>query len=230
MWKMKDKYRLIVFDWDGTLMDSEARIVTCMRLALSDMNVPLQPDHELKQVIGLGLQEALLGLVPDGTADFYQRLTEAYRKHWLDPEVEGSQLFSGIENLLYRLHAAGYLLSVITGKSRRGLAAQFEETGLGKLFASSRCADESRSKPAPDMLCEILAELDMQPSQALVIGDTTYDLGMAQAAGCDRIGVTYGVHEAVQLAGFDPMHLIESPEELVTWFEQNFLSGQQQVA
>jgi len=227
---MSDKYQLIIFDWDGTLMDSEARIVTCIRLALSDMEMPLQPDHQLKQVIGLGLREAVEALVPGESDDVYEGLITAYRKYWLGSEVEGTRLFNGIENMLNQLHQAGYLLGVATGKSRRGLDIQLDETGLGRLFASSRCADESRSKPAPDMVCEILTELDLQPSQALVVGDTEFDLGMAQAAGCDRVGVTYGVHDRMQLETFAPLCLMASPEELATWFDVNFIRRRQQLA
>jgi len=220
---MKDRYRLIVFDWDGTLMDSEARIVECMRRSLADIGAPALPARTLKQVIGLGLQEAMQELVPDQAAEFYAAMTAAYRRHWLGQDVAGSIMFEGMEALLHDLHGAGYLLGVATGKSRRGLQRQFEETGLGGLFASSRCADESASKPAPDMLNAILDELSMPPQQALVIGDTAFDLGMAQSAGCDRVAVTYGVHEPEQLAVYEPLCMLDSPLALRNWFEQHLL-------
>lgn len=227
---MKAKYRLIVFDWDGTLMDSEARIVECMRLALDAVGADVLADHQLKQVIGLGLKEALATLLPDRDEGFYLRLADAYREYWLDPAAAECRLFNGIEALLYRLHGAGYLLGVATGKSRRGLDRQFDETGLGLIFASSRCADESRSKPAPDMLLAILEELGVSANETLVIGDTLYDLEMARSAGCERIGVTYGVHDHEQLTACEPLDLISSPQALVEWFELNFFIPQRQAA
>ncbi len=220
---MKDSYQLIVFDWDGTLMDSEARIVECMRRSLADIGAEPLPANSLKQVIGLGLREAMQGLVPGETDGFYNSMADAYRVHWLGSDVPGSAMFEGIEALLHDLHGAGYLLGVATGKSRRGLQRQFEETGLGGLFHSSRCADECASKPAPDMMNAILEELSVSQHQTLVIGDTAFDLGMAQAAGCDRVAVTYGVHEPQRLAAYDPICMLESPAALINWFQTHFL-------
>lgn len=218
---MAGKYQLLVFDWDGTLMDSEARIVECMRRSFIDLG--LEPGHhdELKQVIGLGLREALEALLPGHPVETHERMTHAYRKYWLETRKTGSEMFGGMSRLIGDLNRSGYLLAVATGKSRRGLKRQFEETGLGQLFHASRCADECRSKPAPDMLLEIMQELEVLPEQTLMIGDTGYDLGMAQAAGCDAIGVTYGVHDRHQLEPYEPLCLIESPEELAEWLTCN---------
>ncbi|TNF93232.1 MAG: HAD family hydrolase [Gammaproteobacteria bacterium] len=221
---MSSQYKLIIFDWDGTLMDSEAHIVHSMKQALLELGVPVLPDDQLRQVIGLGLKEALATLVPGEAANFYQDLTDAYRKKFFDAPDEVMSLFNGIEHLIHKLHKSGYLLAVATGKSRRGLDRQFSETGLGEFFASSRCADESRSKPAPDMLNEILQELGISAEQALMVGDTEYDLNMSKAAGCDSLAICYGVHEKERLAACAPVAMIDSVDELHDWFDRHLLN------
>ena len=185
--------------------------------------MPDRPDHELQQVIGLGLMEAVMALVPGHDKDFYEALTEAYRKHWLNSPPGLTHFFEGIPDLLSQLHAADICMAVATGKSRRGLDKQFKEEEVGHLFASSRCADETASKPAPDMLLEILQELDKPAGKTLVVGDTEYDLQMAQSAGCDRIAVSYGVHDAVKLSAYAPLEMIHTPSELAQWFNVNML-------
>jgi len=220
---MSVDYELIVFDWDGTLMDSAGHITYCMRLALKDMGIPSKPDQELQQVIGLGLMEAVMALVPGHNNDFYEALTEAYRQHWLNSPPGLTHFFKGIPGMLSQLHAADICMAVATGKSRRGLDKQFLEENVGHLFAASRCADETASKPAPDMLLEILQELDKPADKTLVIGDTEFDMQMAQSAGCDRIAVSYGVHDKVKLSPYSPLEMIHSPTELVQWFNVNML-------
>ena len=222
---MSKRYELIVFDWDGTLMDSAEHITYCMRLALHDMGIADRPDHELQQVIGLGLMEAVMALVPGHETDFYENLTEAYRKHWLSSPPGLTHFFEGIPELLNQLKAADICMAVATGKSRRGLNKQFVEEDVGHLFAASRCADETASKPAPDMLLELLQELDKPAAKTLVIGDTEFDMQMAQSAGCDRIAVSYGVHDAVKLSSYSPLEMIHSPSELLQWFDVNMFQN-----
>jgi phosphoglycolate phosphatase len=224
---MTATYKLIIFDWDGTLMDSEAHIVHSMKQALKQMGQSALPEEDLRQVIGLGLQEALSVLAPGKSANFYQQITAAYRQQFFDGPDNMMRLFNGIENLINKLHDSGYLLAVATGKSRQGLNKQFSETGLGSFFASSRCADETRSKPAPDMLHEIFRELQISPEQALMVGDTDYDLNMSKAAGCDGLAVCYGVHDRQRLAVCDPVAMVDSVDELRDWFDGHLLNPAQ---
>ncbi len=217
-------YELIVFDWDGTLMDSRVQIVSCMRRAMQDAGLPDMPDQELQQVIGLGLMEAVQGLLPDQDNDVVEAVSSAYRKHWLTSPPGLSGFFDGIETLLHSLHTSDKNMAVATGKSRRGLDKQFHETDTGRFFMTSRCADESQSKPAPDMLLEILDETGYSPDNVLVVGDTAFDMQMAKSAQIDRLAVTYGVHDEEQLAPFSPVAIVKSSQELCDWFQINILA------
>ncbi len=223
-------YKLIVFDWDGTLMDSREQIVSCMRQALSECNLPVQPDDELQQVIGLGLQEAVRQLLPRQTAKGVEKVVDAYRHHWLSSPPGLSHFFESIEAMLHRLSGEGYKLAIATGKSRRGLDKQLDETGTRHLFDVSRCADESRSKPAPDMLLEIMDTLECAAQDTLLIGDTTFDMQMAQSADVDRLAVSYGVHSKQQLDVYQPLAILSSSHELVEWFDINILPSQTKLA
>jgi len=220
---MNRPYELVVFDWDGTLMDSAQHITYCMRNAFQELGLPDRADKELQQVIGLGLVEAMTALVPGEDEAFYEDLSESYRRHWLSSPPGLTRFFDGIHELLTQLHAADIPMAVATGKSRRGLNKQFTEEDIGHLFVTSRCADETVSKPAPDMLLEIIEEMNVPASQTLMIGDTEFDMQMAEAAGCDRIAVSYGVHDAVKLAAYKPLALLETPAQLVHWFDVNLL-------
>ena len=192
---MNNLTQLIVFDWDGTLMDSQARIVACMREAIQDVGLPSHDEDNLKNIIGLGLYEALNMLYPEGSEEDYQRLTERYRHHFLDANDTPSGLFDGAYELITALHDAGHFLAVATGKGRKGLDKVLAETRLGEYFHYTRCADETFSKPHPQMLLDIMEYTGMAPEQTLMIGDTEYDLQMANNAGVKSLAVSYGVHE-----------------------------------
>ncbi|MCW8962777.1 MAG: HAD-IA family hydrolase [Gammaproteobacteria bacterium] len=212
-----------MFDWDGTLMDSAQHITWCMRNALQDVGMAERSDEELQQVIGLGLVEAVTALIPGMDDQFYSNLAETYRRHWLSSPPGLTRFFEGITGLLEQLFAADIPIAVATGKSRRGLDKQFIEEDIGHMFVTSRCADETASKPAPDMLLEILDEVNVPASRTLVIGDTAFDMQMAQAAGCDRLAVSYGVHDPLKLEVYQPLALLETPAQLVQWFNVNLL-------
>jgi phosphoglycolate phosphatase len=214
---MSKKYQLIVFDWDGTLMDSEARIVTCMQQAARDVGVPVPDDAAARDVIGLGLTEAVQSLFPAAGADGTDALIAAYRDHWLGNEIRPAALFAGARELVEALHRAGYLLAVATGKSRRGLDKVLEESGLGAFFLATRCADETFSKPHPQMLQEILTDLDTHPQAAVVVGDTEYDMLMARNAGVDALGVGHGVHATERLLAHGAITCFEDLFGLADW-------------
>ena len=214
---MNGDYALIVFDWDGTLMDSAARIVDCMQLAAVDVGVAVPTAAETREIIGLGLNEAIARLFPVAPAEQVRELVDAYRYHWLGDAVTAASMFHGAVDLVERLHAHGLLLAVATGKSRRGLEKSLDESGLRHYFHATRCADETFSKPHPQMLQEILVDLDTPASRALVVGDTEYDMLMAANAGVDAVGMSHGVHSSERLLATGARACFDSLSELERW-------------
>lgn len=218
---MSDATQLIVFDWDGTLMDSEARIVACLRAAIEDAALPHRPDNALRNIIGLGLREALVTLYPEGSDQQHDALVKHYRYHFLETNETPSPLFEGAERLVRELHAQGHFLAVATGKGRQGLDKVLEETALGEYFHYTRCADETHSKPHPQMLLEIMDWLGMEPADTLMIGDTEFDLQMAHNAGVKALGVSYGVHDKERLLACEPLACLDSLAEMAEWLNIN---------
>ena len=214
------RFDLIVFDWDGTIVDSTSMIAGCIRSAASDLGLAVPTMEQASHVIGLGLLDALAHAVPGLATERAEEFSARYRHHYLacEPEIV---LFEGVQGMLEELGASGVQLAVATGKNRRGLARALESTGLGRLFASSRCADESQSKPHPAMLLHLAEQLDVKLDRMLMIGDTTHDLQMAAAAGVASIGVTYGAHLHSHLAPHGALALVESVAELRTWLAAN---------
>ena len=214
---MPSRYDLVVFDWDCTLMNSAARIVRCLQRAADDIGQPVPKAAAIQNIIGLGLPEAfrrLFGAISEAVSI---ELTTAYRRHWQDPQVAASALFSGAQAMLERLQSEGYRLAIATGKGRQGLDQVLQETCLAAYFAATRCADECHSKPHPQMLQEILIDLDTQPERALVIGDTTYDMQMAVLAGVDAAGVAHGVHTATDLQAAGARVVFAELSEIPDW-------------
>ncbi|HHH89368.1 MAG TPA: HAD-IIIA family hydrolase [Aliiroseovarius sp.] len=214
--------QLIVFDWDGTLMDSEARIVDSMRAAIEDLDMPPRSRKQMTEIIGLGLAEALAVLYPEGTPAEHAALTERYRYHFVEASKTPSQLFPGVEAMLAELHEQGHFLAVATGKGRRGLDRVLEETGTGRYFHATRCADESFSKPHPQMLLEIMDWLGVEPEDTLMIGDTEYDLQMANNAGVAALAVSYGVHEPERLLHCQPLDCVDGIPALHAWLRARY--------
>jgi phosphoglycolate phosphatase len=210
-------YQLLVFDWDGTLMDSAARIVSCLRGAIADTGAEERDEAALRDIIGLGLEEAIAALYPAAGQRFVTDFRDAYRVHFLERDATPSALFPGMTELLAGLGAAGFWMAVATGKSRRGLDRVLEETGVGRHFLATRCADETFSKPHPAMLREIMDELGLMPADTLMIGDSEYDMLMASNAGTDRLGVTYGVHGSDRLGQHAPVALLDDLRVLPEW-------------
>jgi phosphoglycolate phosphatase len=213
---MPKKYELLIFDWDGTLMDSAGHIVDSIQKACADLGISVPPDRECRQIIGLGLIQALQTLLPNLAEEDYPRLIERYRHHYLGRDAE-IPLFEGVYEGLRELHQTGFVLAVATGKSMIGLQRAMEYHNLGEFFSSTRCADQTHSKPHPAMVLEILDELIVQPEQAIVIGDTSHDMLMAQNAGVDRLAVSYGAHEHDDLLAHDPVALLHSFGEVRQW-------------
>jgi phosphoglycolate phosphatase len=210
------RYNLIVFDWDGTLIDSPAAIVECIQQAARDMGLEVPDRERASHVIGLGLQASLRHAVPDLPRARMMEFVASYRREFLARE-DRMQLFPGMVDLLDALRARGHALAVATGKSRQGLERALDACGLRPYFAASRCADESEPKPHPAMLHELLRELDAAPAQALMIGDTSHDLLMASAAGVDALAVCYGAHAEADLRTLQPRACLASVPELTEW-------------
>jgi len=214
------RYPLIVFDWDGTLLDSTGGIADCIQAAARDLHLPVPARETASHVIGLGLQASLRTAVPSLPEDQYREFAEAYRRHFL--ARQGSMaLFPGVREMLQELHGAGHRLAVATGKSRRGLDHALESTALRRMFAASRCADETDPKPHPAMLLELMEQLRVAPAQALMIGDTSHDLEMARSAGVDAVAVAYGAHPGEALRALAPRACVADVAQLRTWLTAN---------
>jgi phosphoglycolate phosphatase len=214
------RFRLLVFDWDGTLADSTAIIAGALQQACRDLDLPVPDDVAARFVIGLGLVDALRHVAPTLPSVDYPRLSERYRHHYLarDPEIP---LFNGAREMLDELDARGFLLAIATGKSRGGLTRALAQQGLAHRFCASRCADEGFSKPHPDMLLNLMDCCGVLPAQTLMIGDTTHDLELARNAGASALAVTYGAHTHAGLAGLSPLATVASIAELAAWLRAN---------
>lgn len=207
-------YKLLIFDWDGTLMDSQARIVDCLRAACTQRGFEPHSDEQYSNVIGLGLREALQQLFPGADPGLIESLANDYRQQYLVSNDTPSALFPGVAELLHDLEERGHWLAVATGKGRQGLDQSLQETGLVSRFHTTRCASETRSKPHPQMLEEILHQLGLDAGEALMIGDTEYDMEMAANAGMAALGVSYGVHQAERLLQHNPIGCLHHIDEL----------------
>lgn len=213
------KYQLIVFDWDGTLLDSAGAIVRAIQAACRDLQLPVPDDARARHVIGLGLADAMRHAVPDLAPENYQAMVERYRFHYLSGDHELT-LFAGVPEMLARLQATGHVLAVATGKSRMGLERALDHSGLRPYFSASRCADECHSKPHPQMLEELMAEFAIDPAATVMIGDTSHDLLMASNAGVDGLAVTYGAHPHGHLREHKPLAMLDSVAELDQWLSR----------
>jgi phosphoglycolate phosphatase len=217
---MPKRFDLLVFDWDGTLIDSAGAIVACIQAACRDLDLPVPDDERASHVIGLGLADALAHAVPGLPPSEYPRVAERYRHHFL---LRGASLplFPGTREMLTGLRASGHALAIATGKSRTGLARALQQAGLEALFAATRCADQCAPKPAPDMLLELLDETGVAPGRALMVGDTSHDVQMAVNAGVAAVAVSYGAHAVAGLAALSPLALVHSTPELAQWLAAN---------
>lgn len=216
---MTGKFELLVFDWDGTLMDSAAAIAESLQAACAELGVAVPGNEQARYVIGLGLSDALAHAVPDLPPAEYPRLLELYRRHFLLRDG-CTTLFPGAADMIRELHDQGFVLAVATGKSRRGLDRALSETGLAPFFDTTRCADEGFSKPHPGMLEAVMEAVAAEQETTLMIGDTTHDLEMARAAGVASVGVTYGAHERKALTACEPVALIDDIRLLHNWLLQ----------
>lgn len=215
---MSGRFELLIFDWDGTLSDSEGLIVRSMQAAIADLNLPPRDNAAIGELIGLGFAEGMQKLYPDLDTDDLIGMLMSYRARFVGQGHNEAPLFDGAEQTLLQLADGGYSLAVATGKSRPGLNRSLKHhAALRPLFAATRTADETANKPDPLMLRELLDALDVPVERALMIGDTEYDAAMARAIGMPMLGVTCGVHAPQRILAAGAMALVDSVNDLPRW-------------
>lgn len=214
-------YQCVIFDWDGTLMNSEARIVDAIQSAASESGLPVLAYDVSKQIIGLSLEKAIATLYPEANESQIDTMARAYTHCFLETSDVEMLPFDGVESLLNDLRSRGVLTAIATGKSRKGLNRVLEDTGFGPLFDMTRTPVESESKPSPLMLEQILQEFELDARDAVMVGDTAFDMLMAQRLGMDRIALGHGVHDIEQLKTFDPVACFEDLSSMQRWLEPN---------
>ncbi len=214
------RFELLVFDWDGTLMDSAGRIVACLRSAIADLNWPQRSDQQLRNIIGLSLSDGCYQLFPELGREVAPLFVRAYREHYFSSLLESEQPFPEAAQVLQTLQQHGYRLAVSTGKGRRGLDMTLESSGLGRYFETTLCAEESAPKPDPQMLYDLETLLQVPRSRMLMIGESEYDLRMARNAQVAAVGVVHGVHERQRLELCQPLACLELAQ-LPDWLAQH---------
>lgn len=207
-------YKLVIFDWDGTLMDSVDRIVSSMQSAAKTVGLTIPSNNAVKQIIGLSLTTALDILFSNITTEQVEAMLVQYKYEYIEGDDIPTPLFANATNLLAQLKLNNKLLAVATGKGREGLNRVLEVSETSCFFNTTRCAGEMPSKPDPTMISSILKELNLAPEEAIMIGDTSHDLKMAQNAGVDSIGVTFGVHDEEVLKQYQPKAIVNTLAEL----------------
>ena len=208
------QYELIIFDWDGTLMDSVDRIVSSMISATKVLSLPEPEAEQVKNLIGISLPQIMKILYPQSSKQQVNDLIAEYKIQYRTKDATPTPLFDNAEVLLAKLRDKGKLLAVATGKGRNGLERVWQMTNTKHYFHSSRCSDETKSKPDPEMLHQLLHELSIPVEKAIMIGDTSHDLEMAKQAGMASIGITHGVHPTAVLAKYQPKKIVNSLAEL----------------
>lgn len=207
----------IIFDWDGTIMDSAAKIVSCMQKAAIFANLPVPSKAAVEHIIGISLLPAIEQLFEINQSKA-KEVQAFYRDIFIEQDQSACRLFDGAHQVLDYL-SKRYVLNVATGKARRGLQRALKTTSSTMYFSDTICADEAMSKPSPDMLLKLLERQQIQAHQAVMVGDTIYDMQMAQAIGMPRIGVSYGVHDKQQIKIHEPLHIIDDLAELSQIFK-----------
>ena len=222
--------KLVVFDWDGTLMDSLHRITDSMQFSARQMGLPEPTHDEVKHIVGLSLDNAFLHLFGEHISHLYDDLRTHYRQHYVEGSKVETPFYPGVTSMLRSLHATGTLLGVATGKSRAGLNRVAEKMSVSQLFHTSRCSDECESKPHPQMLLQIMNEVGVRPEETLMVGDTSYDILMVCQAGVSSIGVCYGAHEQNMLVDAGASECFQCVASLASWLErrisENIISEQ----
>jgi phosphoglycolate phosphatase len=208
--------KVVVFDWDGTIMDSVHHIISCVKTATTKMGIPMPSDENIRDVIGLSLQVAVQRLFPDLGMIRQTEMFSEFRHAYFAAEQGPVPVFPNVETVLEYLLAKDIVLAVATGKGRIGLEHDLENTGLKKYFSATRCGDEAFSKPHPSMLLELMEQLDVSPHQTIMVGDSSHDILMAKNAKVGSIAAAYGTHPYEELIQYEPDYIIRAIEEMTT--------------
>ena len=217
---MKNRYDLIVFDWDGTLIDSIDWIVNCLQRAAEDCQLDIPGEQESKDIIGLSLVKATNQLFPGIDSGKQEQLFKSYSQYFFSKPISDQDFFEGVYDMLKKLKETEHQLAVATGKTRAGLQKALIATGVSDLFSTTRCADETASKPDPRMLLEIIDELDVEKNRVLMIGDSVHDIQMAENAGIASVAVSCGAHSSIILEKYNPLACFQQTTDLM-----NFVRG-----
>jgi len=214
---MKNRFDLIIFDWDGTLINSIDLITHSLQQAALAYGYPIPEAQAAKDVIGLSIENAVLTLFPEADELSQKQLANSYRNHYSSKQLDRDDLFPGVYDMLVHLKQAGYQLAVATGKTRSGLQTALSGTGTEDLFCMTRCADETASKPDPKMLLEIIEYTQTSHDRCLMVGDSVFDLQMALNIPISAIAVTCGAQSAELLQQYQPLLCLEQPTELLNY-------------
>ncbi len=213
-------YQLLIFDWDGTLIDSIDTIVACTEATIETLGLDPLPQERIRAAIGTSLRETVEFLAPGCDEGTFQSVVDTYRELWWSGYNRQAKLFAGVESMLRDLVAEGYILALATAKNRSGLEADWEKTGVGDLFAASRTVSESKPKPGPEMVLDILEELGASNETSLVIGDSRHDIQMAQRARVDIVAVASGAQPEAALNELNPLACLQRAVDLPPWLER----------
>lgn len=214
------RYPLLIFDWDGTLLDSIDAIVACAQATVAELGLAAAPAERIRAAIGLGLRDTVDRLAPGCDEQTYHDVVATYRRLWWGDYHARSTLFPGVRPLLRDLREAGHVLAVATAKTRDGLAEDLASTGVADSFVASRTVDESESKPDPAMIEELLIETGFTEAEALVVGDSVHDLRMAGRAGADCVAVASGAQPREVLLTERPLACLDRVTDLPQWLER----------
>ncbi|MDQ7091331.1 MAG: HAD-IA family hydrolase [Methylococcales bacterium] len=216
---MNNRFKLIIFDWDGTLVDSIDWIVHSAQTAALNYDVDRPDSQAVKDIIGLSLPKAMTILFPNADNNTLQKLANSYSQEFFSKPMTPQDLFSGVKELLFELKQAEILLAVATGKNRIGLNKALQATQMTELFFTTRCADETTSKPDPTMLEEIMQQANINAEHTLMVGDSSHDLQMALNAHVSAIGVACGAHPVTLLQQYQPLHCLNQTAELLEFIK-----------
>ena len=206
---------MIIFDWDGTLINSIDWITSCLQQAAVQCDRPIPESRAAKDVIGLSIKKAMQTLFPEVSEQTLEQLVACYSQNYFSKQIGQDDLFPGVYEMLVQLNEAGYQLAVATGKTRAGLQKALQATGTEELFCITRCSDETASKPDPRMLREIIQHTNTAKERSLMVGDSIHDLQMALNAPISAIAVSCGAHSEEFLQQYNPLLCLQQPTELL---------------